>query len=129
MDPIDENWKGSIADALLDKIRETGGIMTQRDLDIYEVQVRKALHGTYRGRSVYTTHAPSSGMVLLHMLNLVETMEDFVVDGRTALNTHRLVETMKCEFDVLDVITAANIVQLGLQLGMFTSIHMAHSIV
>jgi gamma-glutamyltranspeptidase / glutathione hydrolase / leukotriene-C4 hydrolase len=72
--------------------------MTQRDLDMYDVQVRKALHGTYRGRSVYTTHAPSSGMVLLHMLNLVELIKDFVEDGRTGLNTHRMVEVLKCEF-------------------------------
>ena len=71
--------------------------MTQKDLDSYRVQVQKALRGSYRGRTVYTTHAPSSGMVLLHMLNLVEPLDGFVEDGRTGLNTHRMVEALKCK--------------------------------
>jgi gamma-glutamyltranspeptidase len=92
----DAFYRGPIADALLAKIRATGGIMTQADLDAYEVKVAPALKGTYRGRTVYTTHAPTSGPVLLHMLNLVEMIDGFVEDGRTAENMHRLVEVMKC---------------------------------
>lgn len=71
--------------------------MTQADLDNYEVKLQPALEGTYRGRKVYTTHAPTSGPALLHMLNLLERFDDFVGDGRTALNVHRIVEIMKCE--------------------------------
>lgn len=54
-----------------------------------------ALEGTYRGRKVYTTHAPTSGPVLLHMLNLVENY-DFL--EKNALNVHRLVEVLKFGF-------------------------------
>ena len=93
----DAFYRGPIADALLKKIRETGGIMTQADLDNYSVRVQPALKGSYRGRTIYTTHAPTSGPVLLHMLNLAEMFEDFVEEGRTPLNMHRLVEIMKCE--------------------------------
>ena len=71
--------------------------MTQSDLDSYKVRVSRAIKGTYRGRNVYTTDAPSSGRVLLHMLNLVEQIEGFVEEGRTGLNTHRVVESLKCE--------------------------------
>jgi hypothetical protein len=39
-------------------------------------------------------------MALLHMLNLVESLEGFVEDGRTGLNIHRTVEALKCEFDL-----------------------------
>lgn len=88
--------QGPIADALLKKIRETGGIMTQEDFDNYEVKVQPALKGSYRGRTIYTTHAPTSGPVLLHMLNLAEMYDDFVEDGITPLNMHRMVEIMKC---------------------------------
>lgn len=88
--------QGQIADALIEKIHQTGGIMTREDLESYEVHVRPALQGTYRGRKVYTPHAPTSGPVLLHMLNLMEHYED-LSDGRTPLNSHRLVEAMKCE--------------------------------
>lgn len=70
--------------------------MTQEDFDGYEVKVEPALKGTYRGRTIYTTHAPTSGPVLLHMFNLLEKFDDFIQDGRTAVNVHRLVEIMKC---------------------------------
>lgn len=70
--------------------------MTHEDLESYKVHVRPALQGTYRGRKVFTPHAPTSGPVLLHMLNLMEHYED-LLDGQTPLNSHRLVEAMKCE--------------------------------
>ena len=63
------------------------------------MKVSRALEGSYRGRKVYTTDAPTSGPALLHMLNLVEKF-DFIGEGRTALNAHRCVEAMKCEWVV-----------------------------
>ena len=92
----DAFYSGPIADALIKKIHETGGIMTQEDLASYEVRVEPALKGSYRGRTIYTTHAPTSGPVLLHMFNLAEMFDDFVEGERTPLNVHRMVEIMKC---------------------------------
>lgn len=60
-DGPDAFYKGPIADSILEKARVTGGILSQSDLDHYKVQVRPALQGSYRGRRVYTTHAPTSG--------------------------------------------------------------------
>lgn len=57
----DAHGQGPIADSILAKIRKTGGIMAQSDLDGYRVRVRPALEGTFRGRKVYTSHAPTSG--------------------------------------------------------------------
>ncbi|KAH9935606.1 gamma-glutamyltranspeptidase [Fomitopsis serialis] len=94
----DALYKGPIADSLIKKIRATGGVMTREDLQNYAVHVRPALQGTYRGRKVYTSHAPTSGPVLLHMLNLMEHYEDLVGEGRTPLNSHRLIEAMKFGF-------------------------------
>lgn len=76
-------------------IQKTGGIMTLKDLEDYKVRVAPALTGTYRDRNVYTSHAPTSGPVLLHMLNLLEHY-NLSGEGRTGLNTHRLVEVLKC---------------------------------
>jgi gamma-glutamyltranspeptidase / glutathione hydrolase / leukotriene-C4 hydrolase len=70
--------------------------MTLEDLADYKVKVEPALEGTYRGKKVYTTHAPTSGPVLLYMLNLLEQFEDFVKEGHTSLNAHRIIEIMKC---------------------------------
>lgn len=92
----DAFYKGEVADAIISKIRAEGGIMTHEDLVNYKVNVSKALDGTYRDLKVYTTHAPTSGPVLLHMLNLMEKY-DLPAEGRTEVNVHRLVEAMKCE--------------------------------
>ena len=89
-------YQGAIAQAIVDKVQKEGGILTLGDLANYRVRVMKALSGTYHGRKVYVPHAPTSGPVLLHMLNLVENY-DLVGEGKTGLNLHRIVEAMKCE--------------------------------
>lgn len=91
----DAFYKGPIADALVQKIAATGGIMSLADLERYKVKVTQALQGSYRGRKVYTTHAPTSGPVLLHMLNLIEK---YGLEKRNGVNTHRLIEAMKFGF-------------------------------
>jgi gamma-glutamyltranspeptidase/glutathione hydrolase/leukotriene-C4 hydrolase len=92
----DAFYQGEVADAIISKIRTEGGIMTHEDLVKYKVNVSRALEGTYRDLKVYTSHAPTSGPVLLHMLNLLEKY-DLPAEGRTEVNVHRLVEAMKCE--------------------------------
>lgn len=79
----------------MNKIQETGGILTHEDLQNYSVIIRPALQGTYLSRNVYTTRAPASGPVLLHMLNIMEHY-DLSEEGMTGLNVHRLVEAIKC---------------------------------
>ncbi|KAH8119485.1 gamma-glutamyltranspeptidase-domain-containing protein [Phellopilus nigrolimitatus] len=93
----DAFYKGDIADAIITAVQATGGIMTNKDLESYKVKVAPSLVGSYRGRKVYTPHAPTSGPVLLHMLNLLEGY-DLAGEGRTGLNTHRLVEVIKFGF-------------------------------
>ena len=73
--------------------------MTHEDFASYQVKVRPALNGSYLGRQVYVPHAPTSGPVLLHMLSMLEGY-DLKEEGRTGLNTHRLVEVMKCAFSL-----------------------------
>ncbi|KAJ6499312.1 gamma-glutamyltranspeptidase [Mycena sanguinolenta] len=91
----DAFYKGPIADSLIEKIRATGGILSHADFENYSVKVEHALEGTYRGNKVYTTHAPTSGPVLLHMFNL---MEHFPMDNRTPVDIHRAVEILKFGF-------------------------------
>ncbi|KAF8234461.1 gamma-glutamyltranspeptidase [Tricholoma matsutake] len=91
----DAFYKGPIAHSLVHKVRSTGGILSHLDLENYSVKVDLALQGTYRGRKVYATHAPTSGPVFLHMMNLLER---YRMKERTALNAHRIVEIMKFGF-------------------------------
>ena len=90
----------------MNKILETGGILSNEDLENYSVIVQPALQGTYLSRKVYTTGAPTSGPVLLHMLNIMEHY-DLSTEGMSGLNVHRLVEAIKCNY-------AHNILQLFL---------------
>ncbi|KAJ7346605.1 nucleophile aminohydrolase [Mycena albidolilacea] len=91
----DAFYKGPIADSLIKKIRATGGVLSHADFENYRVEVKHALQGTYRGRKVYTTDAPTSGPALLHMLNLIEK---FPMTTRTPLNVHRAIEVLKFGF-------------------------------
>ena len=69
--------------------------MTLQDFANYTVEVRKAVEGQYRGKTVYTTHPPTSGIVLLHILNLLERY-DLPAEGLNPLNLHRVIEALKC---------------------------------
>jgi hypothetical protein len=72
--------------------------LTHSDLKGYKVKVERALEGTYRGKKVYTSHAPTSGPAFLHMLNLMEKFGHAGLgEGRTLLNAHRTIEVMKCK--------------------------------
>ncbi|KAF8070173.1 gamma-glutamyltranspeptidase [Lyophyllum atratum] len=88
-------YEGPIGDSLVRKVRSTGGILSHADLRNYSVKVRPALEGSYRGKKIYTTHAPTSGPVLIHMLNLLEKYD---VTERNVLLIHRLVEILKFGF-------------------------------
>lgn len=57
-----------------------------------------ALRGTYLNRTIYTSHAPSGGPVLINLLNTIEGYETYVTGGRTGLAIHRFVEALKCEW-------------------------------
>lgn len=57
----DAFYKGPIADSIINKIKATGGIMTHADLEEYRVKVSPALQGTFQGKKVYTSQAPTSG--------------------------------------------------------------------
>lgn len=80
---------------MLRKINITGGVLTKTDFGNYKVIVQPALQGSYKNRTVYTSHAPTSGPVLLFMLNLHEQF-DKTTDN--TLSLHRYVETLKCKY-------------------------------
>jgi gamma-glutamyltranspeptidase / glutathione hydrolase / leukotriene-C4 hydrolase len=87
--------QGPIANALIEKIHATGGILTAADFASYTPLVKPALKGSYKNRTVYTSQAPTSGPVLLHMLNLLEKFD--MNEANQGLRLHRFVEVLKCE--------------------------------
>ncbi|KAG8691382.1 hypothetical protein FRC11_004495 [Ceratobasidium sp. 423] len=80
----------------------TGGIMTLQDLESYQVVQQPALKSTYQGRHVYTAHAPSSGPVLIHVLNALERFgsgpnvhDQAAMKKEGGLWWHRVTEALK----------------------------------
>lgn len=74
--------------------------MTHADLESYKAITQPALKGTYHNRTIYTTHAPSAGPVLIHLLNVLEKY-DFHKGERDGLSTHRFIEALKCKFHIV----------------------------
>lgn len=80
---------------MVQRIEETGGVISKEDLESYTVHTQKALAGTFNGKRVYTSRAPTSGPVLLHILNILEHY-NLKAEGRSGLNVHRFIEALKC---------------------------------
>ncbi|TEB37867.1 hypothetical protein FA13DRAFT_1725483 [Coprinellus micaceus] len=91
-------YRGPIADSLIHTIDRTGGILTSSDLESYIPIVRRALEGSWESngvrRTVYTTQAPTSGPVLLHLLHLMEGVQERKLQGLN-VGVHRVVEAIK----------------------------------
>ncbi|ORX72089.1 hypothetical protein DL89DRAFT_265746 [Linderina pennispora] len=87
-------YSGKLAQSMVNAIRENGGILTMEDFAAYAAVDRKPLETFYHGRRVITGSPPTSGSILLNMLNVVEGYP-LAREGQTALSYHRIVEAMK----------------------------------
>ncbi|KAE8351277.1 gamma-glutamyltranspeptidase [Aspergillus coremiiformis] len=94
----DAFYSGPIARDMVDALREAGGIMTVDDLANYTVVTRDIAEVTYRGHTIVSTTAPSSGVVAMNILKVLERYDGFFTPGNANLSTHRMVEAMKFGF-------------------------------
>lgn len=89
-------YEGAFAQTMVDKVQSKGGILTLEDLKSYRVRVSDAIQGDWLGRRVFTTPAPTSGHVLLSVLNILSGYKNFVIDGPNhGLSAHRFIEALK----------------------------------
>ncbi|GAA97095.1 uncharacterized protein L969DRAFT_53991 [Mixia osmundae IAM 14324] len=93
----DAFYKGAIAHSIVETTRAAGGILTKADLANYKAVVEQAARGTYRNRTIYTTQLPSSGPILISLLNTLEPL-DLLEQGRTVKNIHIFLEALKFSF-------------------------------
>ncbi|KAJ2725324.1 hypothetical protein GGI07_001332 [Coemansia sp. Benny D115] len=87
-------YTGRIAESLVSTIKANGGLLTANDFAGYQAIERKPIETYYHGRRVITGSPPTSGSILLNMLNVLEGYP-LAVEGQTALSYHRIVEAMK----------------------------------
>ncbi len=97
-DGPDAFYKGRIAEATIRALREQGGIMTLEDLEKYSLIIREPVQTDYRGYTLTSIGAPSSGAVTLSILKTIEGYEGFDDPANVNLSIHRLNEAMRFGF-------------------------------
>jgi len=66
-------YQGWVAEALVRQHRALHGLLTQQDLDAYEVKFRQPVRGRFQDYEVYSMPPPSSGGAhVIEMLNMLE---------------------------------------------------------
>ncbi|OIW30195.1 gamma-glutamyltransferase [Coniochaeta ligniaria NRRL 30616] len=88
-------YGGSIAEATINAIKRTGGIMTLDDLLEYRVAVRKPRSTRYRDYRLTSGGAPCGGIVVLNILNTLRGYTDAGSPLAINLTTHRLDEAIR----------------------------------
>ncbi|KAK2858356.1 hypothetical protein FQN49_004813 [Arthroderma sp. PD_2] len=91
----DAFYTGPMAQAMINALRAANGTMTLEDLKNYTVASRPTAEIEYRGMKVTSGTAPSSGVVLLSILKLVNGYKNFFGRGTVPLSTHRLDEAIR----------------------------------
>ena len=92
-------YRGRTAALVAREMEAHGGLITEADLAAYAPRVREPVRGDYRGYEVLSMPPPSSGGVaLIQMLNVLEGYDLGAAGHGSALNVHRLAETMRRAF-------------------------------
>lgn len=92
-------YKGKVAKAFTNHMKNNGGIITQKDLNKYEAIERKPIKGTYKGFDIYGMPPPSSGGVaLIEMMNIMEEANIDSIPFNSTEYVHLVAETMRRAF-------------------------------
>ena len=87
-------YTGAMAEAVIDAVQSTGGVMTMEDLANYEPWEQEAVTGTYRGYTIASSASPSSGgTFIVETLNILENLP--VYDFNSVEFWHQLAEVQK----------------------------------
>lgn len=89
-------YRGETARLLVEEMERGGGMITLRDLELYQARERAPLVGSYRGWDVISMPPPSSGGVaLITMLNILEGYDLESMGHNTSRSAHVLTEAMR----------------------------------
>jgi gamma-glutamyltranspeptidase / glutathione hydrolase len=92
-------YGGRIGQAIVESVKQSGGVMSTEDLKNYRAVWREPLIGSYRNQTVITMPPPSSGGVaILQMLNILEGYKPRNFAHNSADYLHLLGESMKHAF-------------------------------
>jgi gamma-glutamyltranspeptidase/glutathione hydrolase len=92
-------YHGALASELAQAIQKHGGLVSKKDLEIYQVKDRQPLTGTYHQYEILAPPPPSSGgIALLEMLNILEGFDLAAMGDRTPQSMHLILEAFRRAF-------------------------------
>ncbi|XP_071112216.1 glutathione hydrolase 1 proenzyme-like [Haliotis cracherodii] len=91
----DEFYKGDIGKSIVKAVKDHGGVMTMADLVSYQVMKRQVLNTFFRGSVVVTMPPPTSGPILLLMLNMMERFNWTQANISDPATYHNMTEIFK----------------------------------
>jgi gamma-glutamyltranspeptidase/glutathione hydrolase len=90
-------YTGALARDVAADLRGAGSVITEDDLARYTAEWREPLRGTYRGHTLITMPPPSSGVIVLETLNILEGFEKLPAHG-TARQAHLVAAALQRSF-------------------------------
>jgi len=92
-------YRGAIAQAIVDDMVKSGGILTAEDLANYKPVVREPVRGAYRGVAIASFPPPSSGgIALIESLNILEGFDLASFGAGSSTSIHHIAEALKLVF-------------------------------
>lgn len=91
----DAFYHGAIARTTIAALQKANGTMTLKDLKDYKVAIRKPATITYRNYKLTACSAPSSGIIALSVLKVIEGYKDIGEKSILNLSIHRLDEAIR----------------------------------
>ncbi|MCG1010268.1 gamma-glutamyltransferase [Salinicoccus sp. ID82-1] len=93
---FDSVYEGEIADAIVDAVKEQGGVMTHQDLINYHVKIETPLWTKYRGFDIAMPAPPSGGgIAVAQQLKILEGLDISQYDPHSPEKYHLLAQTMQ----------------------------------
>ncbi|MGQ9618446.1 MAG: gamma-glutamyltransferase [Candidatus Aminicenantia bacterium] len=91
-------YRGKIADLIEKDMKRNGGLIDKESLSSYKAILRKPIRTFYRGYEIVTAPPPSSGVIMLHILNILENFKISKTDWKSDEFIHIVAEAMKLSF-------------------------------
>lgn len=89
-------YQGETAALIIAEMQRNNGLISQDDLTGYQPVWREPLHGEYLGHDIWSMSPPSSGgVLLLQMLNMLETHDLKSLGWGTASTVHLMIEAQR----------------------------------
>ncbi len=85
-------YEGEIAKAVCEEVKRGGGPLAESDMASYKIRTPDPLQASYRGLSYSTAPLPSSGLLMIQILNLMECL---VPDMKASSETERVLALAK----------------------------------